>query len=105
MQIALLEPIPITWHVINYTVDILFLIEIMINFNLATYDENMDVIEDRYQIAKNYLSGWFTIDLISIIPFDLLVSSGEGTRLVRMSRLGRIYRILKLIKLIRFFRL
>lgn len=93
------------WQVTNYTIDILFLADIFINFNLATYNDDMEVIEDRATIAKDYLKGWFAVDLIAILPFDLMASSGESTRLVRMSRLGRIYKILKLIKLVRFFKL
>ena len=105
-QIALFDDISTGWSVVNHSIDILFLIDIMVNFNLATYNEDMDVVEDRVELAKNYLTGWFAIDLIAIIPFDLLTDSGgESNRLVRMARLGRIYRILKLVKLVRFFKL
>ena len=67
------EELSKNWIYINYTVDILFLIDIFVNFNLATYDEDFVVIEDRAKLAKNYLGGWFTIDVMSIIPFDLMI--------------------------------
>lgn len=105
VQIALFENMSKAWTITNYSIDCLFLIDILVNFNLATYNEDMEVIEDRLSITKNYLKGWFSVDLIAIMPFDLMASTGESTRLVRMSRLGRIYKILKLIKLVRFFRL
>lgn len=89
----------------NYSVDLLFLFDIIVNFNLATYNEDMEVVENRIEIAKNYLQGWFAIDLVAIIPFDLMAATGESSRLVRMSRLGRIYKIFKLVKLVRLFKL
>ena len=55
----------------NYVVDILFLIDIIVIFNSAVYDENLNIIHDRATIAKIYLQGWFFIDLIAIIPFEL----------------------------------
>lgn len=93
------------WKAIGYTVDILFLADIFVNFNVATYDEDMEVVEDRLTLAKNYLKSWFLIDFVTIIPFELLSSGGESSKIVRMSRIGRIYKILKLLKLIRFFKL
>lgn len=35
--------------------------------------ENNQLIVDKKRIAKNYLSGWFTIDLVSIMPFDKMI--------------------------------
>ena len=47
VQIALFENMSKTWHVVNYTIDILFLIDIFVNFNLASYNDDMDIIDDR----------------------------------------------------------
>ena len=36
------------------------------------------MIDDRFTIGKNYLSGWFLCDFLSIFPFELvLVDSFE----------------------------
>jgi hypothetical protein len=51
-------------------VDGVFLIDIIIIFNTAFYDNDFKIIENRKIIAKKYLSGWFTIDIVAIIPFD-----------------------------------
>ena len=56
----------------NYTIDFLFLIDIILNFNMAYYDEDFAIIEDRCEIAKTYLMGWFVIDVLAIFPFDLI---------------------------------
>ena len=56
---------------INWAIDLIYLIDIFVIFDTAIYDENDDLVEDRKRIAVNYLQGWFTVDLMSIIPFDL----------------------------------
>ena len=57
----------------------LFLVDILVNFSAAYYTEDMDLVDDRKTIAKSYLTGWFAIDTLAIIPFDLLVgSNGSG---------------------------
>lgn len=77
LTLALFDDVNISWMVINYTIDILFLIDIFVNFNTAIYDDDMEVIEDRGTIARNYLSGWFIIDLVAILPLDLIAQTGN----------------------------
>lgn len=91
---------------INYTVDGMFLIDIVMIFNSAIYDEDYEIIDDRCTITKNYLTGWFIIDFVPILPFELMFkSNGEASNMVRISRMGRLYKILKLLKLIRLMKL
>ena len=49
--------------------------DILVVFNTAYYDDDVDLVDDRKQIAKTYVKGWFTIDLLAIIPFDKIISS------------------------------
>ena len=63
----------IMWYVLlNYTIDIIFFFDIIINFNLAYQDETFTTIDDRRIITVTYLKGWFMIDMLSIVPFDLI---------------------------------
>lgn len=82
----------------------MFAVDIFINFNLALYNEDMEVIEDRFTIAYHYMTGWLLIDVVSIVPYELILAR-QYSKMVRVARLGRIYKILKLLKLIRFFKL
>lgn len=67
------------------------MIDIIINFNAAYYDEDYLLIDDRGTIAKSYLKGWFTVDLVAILPFQVMTpSGGEAGDLVRISRIGRL---------------
>lgn len=67
----------VVWKIVNSTIDIFFLVDIFVIFFSAYYDEDFRIIEDRKIIAIGYLKGWFTIDCLSIVPFDLLFSMGS----------------------------
>ena len=45
------------------TIDILFGLDILVIFNTAYYDDDVDLIENRADIAKSYVKLWFWIDL------------------------------------------
>lgn len=76
------------------------------------------MIDDRKEVAINYLRGWFTIDLVSIIPFESITSlisdnynnedSGGQTKansLVRITRISKLYKLAKIVKLLRLIKL
>lgn len=52
--------------------DILFTIDIFVQFVSAYHDDDYYLIDDLKNIAKNYLTTWFVIDVSAIFPFDLL---------------------------------
>lgn len=85
-------------------VDILFGIDIIVIFNTAYYDLEVELIDDRKEIAKFYLSGWFTIDLLAIIPFDRIMNAADFNQLARVARVGRLYKLVKLTKLFRILK-
>ena len=45
-----------------------------------------------------YLTGWFIIDVVSILPFTYIFQQGNSNlnSLTRMVRLPRLYRLLRL---------
>ena len=71
------------------------------NFFTATEDEDLKVLDDRYQIIKNYLFGWFTFDILSIFPFDIILSGSGYGNLSKFIRIGRLYRLVRLTKLVK----
>ena len=56
-------------------IDILFLVDIILIFNTAFYGIEMELIEDRKQIASTYLKGWFFLDSLAVIPFDAFIDA------------------------------
>ncbi|KAI0231309.1 Potassium voltage-gated channel subfamily H member 7 [Lamellibrachia satsuma] len=63
--------------IIDLIVDVMFIADILINFR-TTYIHNGEVVTDPQKIARNYLRGWFLVDAVAAIPFDLLLF-GTGT--------------------------
>ena len=93
--------------VLNFCIDFLFLVDILLSFR-TTYinDRTGAEIREVKLMAKNYLRGQFTIDLLATIPFDalakLLLQSDNATfkvfgalELVRVLRLNKIITYLR----------
>lgn len=60
--------------IIDLIVDVMFIVDIFINFRTTFIDDQKgEVVSDPAKIAKNYLKGWFVIDVMAAIPFDLLM--------------------------------
>lgn len=74
-------------------------------FNTTYFDTDLILIEDRKQIGIQYLKGWFTIDLMAIVPFDLLLGASGLNGMVRVARLGKLYRLIKLTKMLRLLKI
>jgi hypothetical protein len=76
------------------------MIDVAVNFFLCYYDEKGVMITDRHQIAKNYLTGFFFMDFVSSIPFQLLTRGiGGGGKLLKISKLPKITRMIRFVKI------
>lgn len=60
------------------TVDITFIIDIAINFRTTYVNKNDEVVSAPSKIALHYFRGWFLIDLVAAIPFDLLIAGSSA---------------------------
>jgi hypothetical protein len=54
-----------------------FIIDILINFRTTYVNSNDEVVSHPGKIAVHYLRGWFLIDLVAAIPFDLLLFGSD----------------------------
>lgn len=62
--------------VFNLWVDLLFVVDILINFRTTFILTNTDeVISSPKQIALHYLKTWFVVDFVAAIPFEFMVYS------------------------------
>ena len=94
------------WTIVNNTVDIIFLVDIFVTFNSAFTNSDFIIIDNRKKIAKTYLKGWFTIDVIAILPFHyILASGGSANGLARTSKITRMYKLIKLTRLLRILKI
>lgn len=71
-------------NVVDLIVDIMFIIDILINFRTTYVNQNEEVVSDPAKIAIHYFKGWFLIDMVAAIPFDLLIF-GSGSDEVRVT--------------------
>ena len=94
------------WIVINYTIDFFFFFDILVIFNSAFYDSEFVVVDDRRRIASEYIKSWLIVDILSIVPFDLLLKSTDNYEdFARIARLGRMYRLIKMTRLLRILKI
>lgn len=63
-----------TWEYINLIVDVFFGIDIIVIYFSAFYDDDFVIIDNLKDIARNYIIGWFLLDLMAITPFDEFTS-------------------------------
>lgn len=71
-RLAFIEEDSTDWVIINYSVDCMFLIDMILCFNTAYYDEDFKMMQHRAVIAITYVKGWFFIDLLAIFPIGLI---------------------------------
>ncbi|KAG2440770.1 hypothetical protein HXX76_003626 [Chlamydomonas incerta] len=102
------------WHgdwlgIIELTVDLAFLFDIYLNFRTAYYDSKGHLVTERWRIARHYLRTWFVLDVICVIPYDLITAGTMGflsmLKLLRVMRVGKVIRMIKMYRLLRVIRL
>ncbi|KAM7419959.1 hypothetical protein PAMA_016863 [Pampus argenteus] len=92
----------VTWLVVDSIVDVIFLVDIVLNFHTTFVGPAGEVISDPKLIRMNYVKTWFVIDLLSCLPYDVInafenVDEGisslfSSLKVVRLLRLGRVAR-------------
>eukprot|EP00428_Durinskia_dybowskii_P032921 CAMPEP_0170236710 /NCGR_PEP_ID=MMETSP0116_2-20130129/18102_1 /TAXON_ID=400756 /ORGANISM="Durinskia baltica, Strain CSIRO CS-38" /LENGTH=670 /DNA_ID=CAMNT_0010487507 /DNA_START=55 /DNA_END=2067 /DNA_ORIENTATION=- len=90
---------PPGWYkVCSRGIDVLFMVDMALNFNLAYIDRGR-CIDRRANIAEHYMKSWFFIDLLSNTPFDWMFgSSGKGRKLVKFLKVPKLLRMVKLLR-------
>ena len=99
------------FDVVDLLVDVLFWVDIFINF-ISAYEKYEGVYEYRLKkIARNYVLSYFALDFVATFPFNVVLSSqsqGEDAdtnsslkqnNLVRLIRLQRFYKLLRILRL------
>ncbi|XP_068607748.1 potassium voltage-gated channel subfamily H member 5 [Brachionichthys hirsutus] len=92
----------IVWLVLDSVVDVIFLVDIVLNFHTTFVGPGGEVVSDPKLIRMNYLKTWFVIDLLSCLPYDIInafenVDEGisslfSSLKVIRLLRLGRVAR-------------
>jgi hypothetical protein len=95
-------------------VDLLFFVDIFVNFLSAFERKGTNIYETRPgYIAKDYLTGWFIIDVIACIPIPVIEAllglfsddvDKESSSLSKLARLPRIYRVVRIIRIFKILK-
>lgn len=81
---------------------LIFILNIFINFRSPIFSKGI-LISDHRVISKKYLSGMFTLDMLSALPFDLFFDLLENTGMT--DALGSYAQIIFLLRFLRLLRL
>ena len=94
--------------------DVVFIIDIILNFFFVEEDVNGEMIIDQKKIAITYFRTWFFIDLVASIPVTFIMiflASDSDTesdlisiRFLKLAKFTRMYRLLTLFKLAKLFK-
>ncbi|XP_022254273.1 potassium voltage-gated channel subfamily H member 6-like, partial [Limulus polyphemus] len=87
--------------IIDLLVDVMFIIDIIINFRTTYVNSNEEVVSHPGRIAVHYLRGWFIIDVVAAIPFDLLLFGSETDETTTLIGLLKTARLLRLVRVAR----
>ncbi|CAC5406768.1 Potassium voltage-gated channel unc-103,Potassium voltage-gated channel subfamily H member 2,Potassium voltage-gated channel subfamily H member 4,Potassium voltage-gated channel subfamily H member 5,Potassium voltage-gated channel subfamily H member 7,Potassium voltage-gated channel subfamily H member 1,Potassium voltage-gated channel protein eag,Potassium voltage-gated channel subfamily H member 8,Potassium voltage-gated channel subfamily H member 6,Potassium voltage-gated channel subfamily H member 3 [My len=87
--------------IIDLIVDIMFIVDILINFRTTYVNKNDEVVSHPGKIAVHYFKGWFLIDVVAAIPFDLLLFGSETDETTTLIGLLKTARLLRLVRVAR----
>jgi potassium voltage-gated channel Eag-related subfamily H protein 5 len=64
-----MDDVPIL--VADSCIDVIFFLDIILNFHTTYVSSTGEVISDPKLIRLNYFKSWFTVDLLSCLPYDI----------------------------------
>ena len=91
------------WEHFNLSVDIIFIVDICLNFRTGFLIDGL-FITNECRIASNYLRGAFVVDLLGSFPINFILEAVNSDD-ANASRLNRQLRLLRIMKLNRLLRL
>jgi hypothetical protein len=63
--------------------------QILLNFRTAYFNSDNELVVSRSKIVKRYLTRWFTVDVLSVLPYEALLTS-DSFGLVRLLKGARV---------------
>ncbi|XP_072033698.1 voltage-gated delayed rectifier potassium channel KCNH8-like isoform X2 [Amphiura filiformis] len=99
-------------QVLDILVEVLFLLDIVINFRTTFVSKSGQVVFLQKDIALHYLRGWFVIDLFAAVPFDILLAIFNdldthqhafetqigGASMIQLMKTARLLRLLRILQ-------
>ena len=93
------------WEVV---VDSSLWLDMILNFRTAFSEESLHVddalVTGYRRIAVDYLRGFFILDFVSTVPWDLVNASLGLTQLFKMTKVGKLVRVIRMLKITKMLR-
>lgn len=51
------------------------------------------------------MKSWFFVDVISIVPFDVIFMYGSFGKMTRIARIGKLYKIIRMARMVRMLKI
>jgi CRP-like cAMP-binding protein len=112
--LGFLDEEPYVTIVIGLIIDIIYILDFIVNFFIAYYDFDENLITKQKSIILNYLKNGFTIDLLTVVPFSIILNPQLSDnplnqqykiiRIAQITKISKIPRVLKLAKLVKMFK-
>ena len=91
---------------IDRIIDVYFVVDIFVNFRSAWANKDGVVVFNARTAAFNYLTGFFLIDVVSTVPWDMLEllpgwksrDGGNNQSTARITKMLKMARLTKLVK-------
>ena len=98
-----------SWQSFDMLIDLVFFLDVLINFNSVIYSKEEVLIFNRWIIAKEYLKSWFIIDFLSCLPIEYLdqtssTSSSQYNHFLRILKVSKVYRFIRIVRLLKLLR-
>ena len=96
------------YYLFDKFIDLTFFIDLFLNFFTPVLDK-FDIAATHKRIAQIYLSGWFTLDVVALLPIEEIATaflqddSYNIKKVVKLLKIIRLFRLLKLLRLIKSF--
>lgn len=100
---------PPWWANINITADVIFVLDILVNFRVAYYRGAGTLETGARKVMTRYARSWLLLDFIGGVPWDAFASMSHNSvmvmRLIRLIRLGRLLRMVQALKMLSHWRI
>ena len=92
-------------YALEWTTTVVFVLDILVNFNRARVNRRNKLIVSRAQIARDYLKCWFWADFVAAFLFFLLVSElsqdiGDSPDATKFASMIKLLRFLKMLRIL-----
>lgn len=105
-RVALVDVDAAGWQVLDFMIDGVFAVDVVINCFLCYYDDQMSLVTSHLSIIIRYLRTWMFLDILASIPFQAILDANSGyNNMAKLVRLPRIYKLVKLAKLFRIMKI